>query len=287
MEYEKKGFTLIELIAVIVILSIIILIASPITISIINKVQKSAFKDSAYGIIKAGEMYYTSKMMEPDGMTQIKTFNFSEGTEELKIKGSKPTSGTMVVTKEGNVGLAISNGKYCVKKGTTNEDVTIDENIEECTIPSIMTATNTCIKLGNVCSIEEIKRDDGILVNVKVNNNENYNFYVISDTGEDLTLIMEKNLGNKVGWSPVSPANGPLISLNYLEEQTLSWTNIPKNTYRLIDDNNPPEYELVLIENVRARMLTKTEVEGLVSSNFMYNAGSTGIRPVIILPKTI
>ena len=52
---KKKGFTLIELLAVIVILAIIALIATPIILNIVEKARKSAFENTAYGIIKSGE----------------------------------------------------------------------------------------------------------------------------------------------------------------------------------------------------------------------------------------
>ena len=55
---NKKAFTLIELLAVIVILAIIALIAVPVIMNIINKANKSAFKDTAYGVIQAGELYF-------------------------------------------------------------------------------------------------------------------------------------------------------------------------------------------------------------------------------------
>ncbi len=66
---KKKGFTLIELLAVIIILSIIALITVPVIMNIIERANKSAFKDSAYGIIKAGELYYTDKLLTTEGMT--------------------------------------------------------------------------------------------------------------------------------------------------------------------------------------------------------------------------
>ena len=62
-----KGFTLIELLAVIVILAIIALIAVPVVMNIITKARKSAFKDSAYGIIEAGKLYYADKLLETEG----------------------------------------------------------------------------------------------------------------------------------------------------------------------------------------------------------------------------
>ena len=84
---NKKGFTLIELLAVIIILVIIALITIPIIMNIIERANKSAFKDSAYGVIKAGELHYADKLIEPSVMTSDKTFTFPYD-KGLYIKGS-------------------------------------------------------------------------------------------------------------------------------------------------------------------------------------------------------
>ena len=52
---NKKGLTLIELLAVIVILALIALIATPIVTNIINDARKEAAKDSTYEYVKAIE----------------------------------------------------------------------------------------------------------------------------------------------------------------------------------------------------------------------------------------
>ena len=57
---EKKGFTLVELLAVIVILALIALIATPIILNVINDAKKQAAKDSAYGYMDAVEKYIVS-----------------------------------------------------------------------------------------------------------------------------------------------------------------------------------------------------------------------------------
>ena len=54
---KQKGFTLIELLAVIVILAVIAFIAIPLIMGTITKAKKNAFRDAAYGILKAGEQY--------------------------------------------------------------------------------------------------------------------------------------------------------------------------------------------------------------------------------------
>ena len=55
MRKRNKGFTLVELLAVIVILAIIAQIATPIILNVISDAKKEAAKDSAYGYIEAIE----------------------------------------------------------------------------------------------------------------------------------------------------------------------------------------------------------------------------------------
>lgn len=60
---NKKGFTLVELLAVIVILAIIALIATPIVINVINQAQEDADARSVEAYAKAIETkYYINKV---------------------------------------------------------------------------------------------------------------------------------------------------------------------------------------------------------------------------------
>ncbi len=49
----KKGFTLIEILAVIIVLALVSVIAAPSLIGVINKSRLNALKSSAYGLINA------------------------------------------------------------------------------------------------------------------------------------------------------------------------------------------------------------------------------------------
>jgi len=183
---RNKGFTLIELLAVIIILAIIALITVPVIMNIIERANKSAFKDSAYGVIKAGELHYADKLLTTEGMTNDITFTFPDATG-LDIKGSRPKSGNMKVTIDGEIILAISNGKWCARKNINDNDVTIDDNIDDCSLTKepnpIITTNNSCLTNG-IC-------EKGTKLNVKVNDKENYDFYVIKDDGEELTIKNE------------------------------------------------------------------------------------------------
>ena len=137
---KKNGFTLIELLAVIVILAVIALIAVPVILNIIDKANKSAFKDTAYGIVNAAELYFAEQQLEPNGMETDKEFLLFKNTEsDLQLKGEVPT-GIVRVTKEGKVAIAVQNGRYCVTKGYDDTNVALKDGVERCYIPQTLAA---------------------------------------------------------------------------------------------------------------------------------------------------
>ncbi|HKM40622.1 MAG TPA: type II secretion system protein, partial [Patescibacteria group bacterium] len=74
---KNKGFTLVELLAVIVILGIIMLIATPLIINVISDARKGVFKNSAYGLVKTGENEYMLNQL--NGETKNLIYEFSDG----------------------------------------------------------------------------------------------------------------------------------------------------------------------------------------------------------------
>ena len=105
---KKKGFTLVELLAVIVILAIIALIATPIILNVINDAKKEAAKDSAYGYIEAIENAIIMNDFEEDdnflSPDASGCYELKELDQKLNIKGTKPRID--------------DNAKVCLKDGT-------------------------------------------------------------------------------------------------------------------------------------------------------------------------
>lgn len=109
---KNRGFTLIELLAVIIILAIIALIAVPVVLNIVANARKSAAADSAYSIIKAGELYLSHELLDdPTGSFNQKLFCFGSSydasictgdVDDLDIKGTKPTAGRISVSASGD-----------------------------------------------------------------------------------------------------------------------------------------------------------------------------------------
>lgn len=122
---EKKGFTLVELSAVIIILAVIALIAVPVIRNVIENFKEGALKNSAYGLVEAANVYYTKTLNK--GLTEPITFDFVDDIqtteEKLQFKG-KINNGKVILNTNGNVVLCISDGKYYAYKELIEDKVT-------------------------------------------------------------------------------------------------------------------------------------------------------------------
>lgn len=155
---KETAFSLIELLAVIVILAIIALIATPLILNMIEKARKNAFLNSAYGIIDSVKLYYSESLLNGKNET-AKIFSFDEDNNELTFGGSKPKGGMVAVSKEGKVNLAIHNGLWCAKKSETNSTITLSKyEINKCSLDSI--ADEIPDDPENEQSIESIMTDE-------------------------------------------------------------------------------------------------------------------------------
>ena len=92
----KKGFTLVELLAVIVILAVIALIATPMILNVIETSKVGAAESSALGYVEAIEnkvMLDTLKgISTKDGIYEV-------GDKEVQIKGNAPSEGWYKIEK--------------------------------------------------------------------------------------------------------------------------------------------------------------------------------------------
>ena len=134
----KKGFTLVELLAVIAILAILIIIALPNILKMFNEAQMKLFLQEARNINKAAEDSYLSQKMGTTTPTEtIYTYvdgeESSTGNIKVSIIGKKPENGELIIRANGEIALAFHNGKYCAEKGYTDSVVSISTKSEaEC-----------------------------------------------------------------------------------------------------------------------------------------------------------
>ena len=102
---NKKGFTLVELLAVIVILAIIALIATPIVINVVNDARDKANLRSVEGYMKAYETAYYQALLAGQ------TVNFDDALS-VEYSGSKVTC----------TGLGLNDGKVTATSCTIGDD---------------------------------------------------------------------------------------------------------------------------------------------------------------------
>ena len=102
---DKKAFTLIELLAVIVILGILALIVTPILINVVKDSNEKSYKLSADGYISAVNDYILSNQL--DGK-KVENGKYNIKNLDVKISGKEPSKGSVEIYDE-----KINNAQLC------------------------------------------------------------------------------------------------------------------------------------------------------------------------------
>ena len=140
MKKNNKGFTLVELLAVIAILAILIIIALPNILKLFNEAQMKIFLQEARNINKAAEDSYIAHRMSTSNPTEtVYTYNDGEesstGNIDVNIIGQKPQNGELIIMPNGETALAFHNGKYCARKILGSKEITISKvTLDQCTV---------------------------------------------------------------------------------------------------------------------------------------------------------
>ncbi|MDD3392931.1 MAG: BspA family leucine-rich repeat surface protein [Bacilli bacterium] len=214
---KNKGFTLTELLAVIVILAIVALIATPLIMNIISEAKKGAFLDSSYAIVTAAEQGYAKSLIKEIDAEETE-YTFVDGVKALKngnisldYKGSNPNYGNLIINDEGNVTINFYSNGFCATKGYDTDTITIRavDAKEDC-VPDVVAPVITLedsdimITTADTSYIEPgysaIDDTDGdITSSVVITNDINYGeageyyiTYTISDSAGNSTIITRK-----------------------------------------------------------------------------------------------
>ena len=221
MKRKNKGFTLVELLAVIVILALIALIATPIILNVINDAKKQAAKDSAYGYMDAVEKYIVSSELEGKSIKDG-TYSVEELNKKISVKGSTPDNGNIEIKNKevksyeiGIDGYVVSNGE--VKKASTTKEI----------------KNGTAVYYNPVYGE---KCNDYTEANSKTGTKSGcMKWYVFNDKEGNATVnvILDHNTTANVAWNSAGNNSEMKEVKIKLEEDTKDW----KNTARLITAN--------------------------------------------------
>lgn len=152
MRKNSKGFTLVELLAVIVILAIIALITTPVILNVIEDSRLNSAKDKAWGTIDAVRVAYATAQTEeqevgipytieyPKKSASDSTTDSTTGgghgygyinSTEVKASGENPTDGTVTINSDGSITATLLKfGNYSCS--TINSSKALDANKMVC-----------------------------------------------------------------------------------------------------------------------------------------------------------
>ena len=220
MKEKNKGFTLVELLAVIVILALIALIATPIILNVINDAKKQAAKDSAYGYMDAVEKYIVSSELE-DKSIQDGRYSVEELNKKISVKGSTPDNGNIEIKNSSVKSYDIGIDGYVVSNGKVDK-VSTTKSFKNGTAVYYNPETE------NKCSKEEAKSTTGTKRGCM-------KWYVFNDKEGNATVnvILDHNTTANVAWNSTGNNSEMKEVKIKLEEDTKDW----KNTARLITAN--------------------------------------------------
>ena len=115
---NKKGFTLVELLAVIVILAIIALIAVPIILNVIDEAKRGAAENSANGYLEAVEKQIALDLLNNNTTTITDGVHQISELSNVKVSGDAPKSGWIKIKEGKIIEYSFVVGEYVVTKNS-------------------------------------------------------------------------------------------------------------------------------------------------------------------------
>ena len=223
LKLTTLGFTLIELLAVIIILAIVALIATPIILDVVEDARKSAGLSEANLIYSGITTYCATEEMKVQMDKDYEKLCDSEMTKE-DVKEMVNLGNAEVIeigygSKLNRLKVKSNGYIYTLVKGKMTEgDIVVED-------PYVL----------------------GDLLKVDVGGGQSQNIYVLEMNGDEITGILDRNLGDTVAWISNEDYNsaggnsssdsdevynqnlykfGPITVNKALEERTSGWSNV-------------------------------------------------------------
>lgn len=138
---NKRGFTLVELLAVIAILAILVILALPNVMNMYVRAKKNTFLTEAQNILKES----TNKFIQ-EGVNGKKVNVVSNSKNPLNLTGEKLTY-TINLNSQGKVtDYVISNENYCISSKKSYDKLTTDDVKESCSYEELNNIAGTLSK---------------------------------------------------------------------------------------------------------------------------------------------
>lgn len=292
---KSKGFTLVELLAVLVLISAVVLIAVPSILNYINE-SKDEISDVTEKIITSGAELYVEANKK----------NFIVPQKQYcvtlqEIVDQKHLSAPILDSVTGN-------------EVDLDTFVKIDHyyNLETERYDYRYTVSSECVEREYLCAA--VTKDSVSIGNVpigdynagdeyicQVSNNEFYRFFVLKKDGDSIKLLLDRNLGGTVAWAESgSNSEGPVTANAALADRTSGWTKISQEQIMLpsrddlgpvegqdwirinLDENNDSQgYWTLTPSSSSDGTASYVDSGGSLDTDLVVYDDSYGIRPII------
>lgn len=119
----KKGFTLVELLAVLIIIGLLSVLIVPKVLKTLNDSEQKTNLASAKELIKTAEYKYEENGI--NGISETIRIDYTNdiNTDKIEFDGKKPEKGKLIVTKDGKIAFYIKIGDTCYIKNRLSQEI--------------------------------------------------------------------------------------------------------------------------------------------------------------------
>lgn len=268
----RNGFTLIEMLAIIIILAVIATITIPVVNNLISNAEKGSARNSAHGLVKAAGYYYQRTVMKNeserkfDGVTDVLPY--------LDLEGTKPDKGKVYINQDGDVALAVIYNKTCITK-YFNTDLHESDDTENCGVYTDFTVSASYVAFGGEYLDQfnqVIKTSDNGFVAVGDSNSTSYDNLKAHGTNVNYDAIIVKydSLGN-ITWSKNFGGSGSDHYYAVIEEE---------NCYTAVGVADSNDGDLEGLSDLTAIVVVKYDKNNgnIISKKVLYTSNSSAAR---------
>jgi len=168
---KKKGFTLLELLAVILVLSMIALIAIPTVTKVIEQSRKGATETTVLNFIRAVNDKIGTSRLDSDKSNDILDGKHDISSIDLHMEGKVPTSGTVTVSGGAVVSADVELNGYSVSCESVEKCIATKDNASKVTYVYYASVGNGITNKSD--GLLERPTDKSVYVRYTVDKNDN------------------------------------------------------------------------------------------------------------------
>ena len=245
---KRKGFTLVELLAVIVILAVISIITIPMIGNVIEESKKKALEQSVNGLVESARYY----SIENDGTYEFLFDENKKGEtingDSLDYRGSINAEGKLYLDQDGNISICVYNDKYYAYKNYNSGIVIGNRSEDNCDIGYDVISNKYIAFLesegmsNNIYSKDEVNNlIDSVDSKVTTNTNEITNIKSTIETLQnslnDYALQTALDTTNSNLNSLSSIVNSNTSSINDLNSNLTNYIKVVSKSADVINEN--------------------------------------------------